>query len=79
MVDEKAFVTVVGKKCEIINDLYEIPCKSQLMNVSICREMQNENEINFTLFDIKTKMFKIPYENNFVCFPILHSYDQFTD
>lgn len=67
---EKVFY-IIGNKFKIIGNLYEYPYESKLFNIFIVKKT---NEVNsWPCSDIVAKMLKIPSNNNFIVFPILHT------
>lgn len=62
---------IIGKMLLPVEDLYEQPCSSTTLGISImvedfCLQTWHFNEI-------KAKMWKIPYKKMYIIFPILHT------
>lgn len=63
---------IIGRRFMVLENFYEDPCSSSQLGIyhasSIgCLEM-------FSVNDIKHKCIKFPYRNNFVIFPLIHTF-----
>lgn len=67
-------VSFVGQKFEIREPFFTTPINSKSLNIFVLSEHSlNTEQMNIQMSDIKTKMFKVPYENEkFVVLPVLH-------
>lgn len=62
---------VIGKPFCVVEDFYNIPCKSSKFNILFVKEL---GEVSYwPLKTIKFKLVKLPYKSGFVVLPLLHS------
>ena len=63
---------IVGKVQTKIGNLYETPFKSEILGVNV---ISGElSQIQYWIVEkISAKLFRMPYNDNFVVFPILHT------
>lgn len=63
---------VVGRKLRHKEDLYEVPCPSSQLNIHFA---WGPSELRtWPVTSITCKFFRIPVDNGFAVFPLLHRY-----
>ena len=73
---EDKVLYVIGKPFNIIDNFYSNPLKSSTFNIRVV-ECKNENFQAFLCTMIFAKLCKLPYGDNFVVFPIIHTCNTF--
>ena len=63
---------VIGNELQIVGDLYDLPCKSSILNINVVREC-NKDMKSWNIEEITSKLCKFPYEDKFVTIPIIHT------
>lgn len=67
-------IYLIGKKFKQVKFLYELPCKSDELNIMIMT-INNDHIYSYPVTELRCKAWKMPYENDpnmFVIFPIIH-------
>lgn len=66
-------ISYIGRKFTSREPFFSSPINSEMLNIYMVSEESLSNDlINIEMVDIKSKMFKVPYNNNFVVLPLLH-------
>lgn len=65
---------IVGKPFKIISNFYSAPFDSDKLNINVVK-YSDENMQTYACNLILAKLCKMPYERNFVIFPLIHTYD----
>lgn len=74
--DEHNNVSILGKNCEFIKNVYDDPCDSSKFNIGMYRDVHdNRNGLkSWPLSEVMAKMWKMSLNNAFSFSPILHTY-----
>ena len=73
-------IYVVEKRMKIIGPLYNFPCASSDLGINIVSNEDNNAVTElWNLKRISAKLFKLPFENRIVVFPILHTFSNLSN
>ena len=64
---------LIGETLKIIGPLYTYPCSSSKLGINIIKEDTDANLEYWNIDKITAKLLKLPYNDQFVVFPILHT------
>lgn len=68
-------IFVIGKKLLIVTDLYDVPLKSSLLQINIVNKNYENQTLNeWNVNNVVAKVWKIPYGEQFVVCPLIHTY-----
>ncbi|XP_036138283.1 uncharacterized protein LOC118644257 [Monomorium pharaonis] len=71
---EDEIIFVIGKKMLNIENLYDLPIKSSLLQINIVNKNNENQTLNaWPINNVVTKAWKIPYGEQFVVFPLIHT------
>ncbi|XP_058789786.1 uncharacterized protein LOC131663405 [Phymastichus coffea] len=74
IVKNNSDVYVVGRTLKIIGSLYELPYSSTDLGIHVVSSQQNLELLYWHINSITAKLFIMPYKENYVVFPILHTF-----
>lgn len=69
-------IALYGNEFISKNDFFSNPYSSKFSDIYLCTEEKSEERC-FAIENIKAKMYCIPFEDQFVLIPLLHSIDEF--
>lgn len=74
--DKGNIIYIIGYKMKINDSIpfYSTPCDSFKINIKIAAENKNPSLKYWNISDIHAKVWRMPYKDNFVVVPIIHSY-----
>lgn len=68
-------IFVIGKKLLNVQDLYDVPMKSSLLQINIVnKNYENQTSSAWNINYVAAKAWKIPYGEQLVVYPLIHTY-----
>jgi len=75
IIQRKDEIFVIGKRLLIVQDLYDVPLKSSLLQINIVNKNYENQTLNaWSINNVAAKAWKIPYGKQFVVYPLIHTY-----
>jgi len=75
IIQRKDEIFVIGKRLLIVQDLYDVPLKSSLLQINIVNKNYENQTLNaWNINNVAAKAWKIPYGKQFVVCPLIHTY-----
>lgn len=72
ILNEGNVISVIGKKMTRLGDVFFSPCSSSALLGVVYATLDDNCLFSWNISDIKCKVWKIPYNNKFALFPLLH-------